>query len=146
MRFFCFPFLSSSVGKFGAVFASIPFPIFAALYCILFGLVGMPYNLNWDLIVIHFLLFIYLQLPSLVHQLQLEYHFFSSQTWTPWEILLSSGSHFSLEYLFLNFSINTGLFHDMALFILMLDGWVLLFPGHLYYALSNNVLLSCYMF
>lgn len=28
-------------GKFGAVFASIPFPVFAALYCILFGLVGM---------------------------------------------------------------------------------------------------------
>ncbi|KAF7815283.1 Nucleobase-ascorbate transporter 1 [Senna tora] len=29
----------STLGKFGAVFASIPFPIFAALYCILFGLV-----------------------------------------------------------------------------------------------------------
>lgn len=29
-----------SAGKFGAVFASIPFPIFAALYCVLFGLVG----------------------------------------------------------------------------------------------------------
>lgn len=28
------------VGKFGAVFASIPFPIYAALYCVLFGLVG----------------------------------------------------------------------------------------------------------
>ncbi|CAI0417505.1 unnamed protein product [Linum tenue] len=28
------------LGKFGAVFASIPFPIFAALYCVLFGLVG----------------------------------------------------------------------------------------------------------
>jgi hypothetical protein len=27
-------------GKFGAVFASIPFPIFAALYCILFGIVS----------------------------------------------------------------------------------------------------------
>ncbi|GFY85299.1 Xanthine/uracil permease family protein [Actinidia rufa] len=27
-------------GKFGAVFASIPFPIYAALYCVLFGLVG----------------------------------------------------------------------------------------------------------
>lgn len=27
-------------GKFGAVFASIPFPIFAALYCVLFGLIG----------------------------------------------------------------------------------------------------------
>ncbi|CAI0417507.1 unnamed protein product [Linum tenue] len=30
----------STLGKFGAVFASIPFPIFAALYCVLFGLVG----------------------------------------------------------------------------------------------------------
>lgn len=27
-------------GKFGAIFASIPFPIFAALYCLFFGLVG----------------------------------------------------------------------------------------------------------
>ncbi|KAL9255284.1 Nucleobase-ascorbate transporter 1-like protein, partial [Drosera capensis] len=31
----------SILGKFGAVFASIPFPIFAALYCLLFGIVGM---------------------------------------------------------------------------------------------------------
>ncbi|CAN1843461.1 Nucleobase-ascorbate transporter 1 [Linum perenne] len=30
----------STLGKFGAVFASIPFPIFAAMYCVLFGLVG----------------------------------------------------------------------------------------------------------
>lgn len=30
----------SILGKFGALFASIPFPIFAALYCVLFGLVG----------------------------------------------------------------------------------------------------------
>ncbi|CAN0914393.1 Nucleobase-ascorbate transporter 1 [Linum grandiflorum] len=30
----------SFAGKFGAVFASIPFPIFAAMYCVLFGLVG----------------------------------------------------------------------------------------------------------
>ncbi|KAJ4763165.1 Nucleobase ascorbate transporter [Rhynchospora pubera] len=29
----------SLLGKFGAVFASIPFPIFAALYCVLFGLI-----------------------------------------------------------------------------------------------------------
>lgn len=28
------------IGKFGALFASIPFPIFAAVYCILFGIVG----------------------------------------------------------------------------------------------------------
>ncbi|CAN6443713.1 unnamed protein product [Victoria cruziana] len=31
----------SILGKFGALFASIPFAIFAALYCVLFGLVGM---------------------------------------------------------------------------------------------------------
>ncbi|KAJ4975456.1 hypothetical protein NE237_000562 [Protea cynaroides] len=30
----------STLGKFGALFASIPFPIFAALYCVLFGLVA----------------------------------------------------------------------------------------------------------
>ncbi|KAK4279146.1 hypothetical protein QN277_016897 [Acacia crassicarpa] len=30
----------STLGKFGAVFASIPIPIFAALYCILFGIVS----------------------------------------------------------------------------------------------------------
>uniref|UniRef100_A0A7C9FKW4 Xanthine/uracil/vitamin C permease n=1 Tax=Opuntia streptacantha TaxID=393608 RepID=A0A7C9FKW4_OPUST len=30
----------SILGKFGAVFASIPFPIFAAVYCVLFGLVA----------------------------------------------------------------------------------------------------------
>ncbi|KAK4363237.1 hypothetical protein RND71_018478 [Anisodus tanguticus] len=30
----------SMLGKFGAVFASIPLPIYAALYCVLFGLVG----------------------------------------------------------------------------------------------------------
>eukprot|EP00252_Welwitschia_mirabilis_P005804 TRINITY_DN1639_c1_g1_i1.p1 TRINITY_DN1639_c1_g1~~TRINITY_DN1639_c1_g1_i1.p1 ORF type:complete len:230 (-),score=25.30 TRINITY_DN1639_c1_g1_i1:320-1009(-) len=30
----------SILGKFGALFASIPFPIFAGLYCVLFGLVG----------------------------------------------------------------------------------------------------------
>ncbi|KAF2292324.1 hypothetical protein GH714_019110 [Hevea brasiliensis] len=37
----------SILGKFGAVFASIPFPIFAALYCVLFGLVdlvGLQFN------------------------------------------------------------------------------------------------------
>ncbi|GAA0186243.1 transporter [Lithospermum erythrorhizon] len=35
-----FMILFSILGKFGAVFASIPFPIYAALYCVLFGLVG----------------------------------------------------------------------------------------------------------
>ncbi|XP_008456413.1 nucleobase-ascorbate transporter 1 isoform X2 [Cucumis melo] len=30
----------STLGKFGAVFASIPIPIFAAIYCVLFGLVA----------------------------------------------------------------------------------------------------------
>lgn len=31
---------SSFAGKFGAFFASIPLPIFAAIYCILYGIVG----------------------------------------------------------------------------------------------------------
>ncbi|GLJ17163.1 hypothetical protein SUGI_0297160 [Cryptomeria japonica] len=34
-----FMILFSILGKFGALFASIPFPIFAALYCVIFGLV-----------------------------------------------------------------------------------------------------------
>jgi hypothetical protein len=32
------------VGKFGAVFASIPAPIVAALYCLFFAYVGMYYQ------------------------------------------------------------------------------------------------------
>lgn len=32
--------LPSHLGKFGALFASIPFTIFAAVYCVLFGIVG----------------------------------------------------------------------------------------------------------
>ncbi|CAN6462524.1 unnamed protein product [Victoria cruziana] len=35
-----FMILFSILGKFGALFASIPFPIFAALYCLLFGLLA----------------------------------------------------------------------------------------------------------
>jgi xanthine/uracil permease len=38
----------SIFGKFGAVLASIPLPIFAALYCVLFAYVGM-YNLKTKL-------------------------------------------------------------------------------------------------
>ncbi|KAF2292322.1 hypothetical protein GH714_019087 [Hevea brasiliensis] len=39
----------SILGKFGAVFASIPFPIFAALYCVLFGLVVPQFfNEYWN--------------------------------------------------------------------------------------------------
>lgn len=34
------PFIYRIAGKFGALFASIPFTIFAAVYCVLFGLVG----------------------------------------------------------------------------------------------------------
>lgn len=33
-----------SAGKFGALFASIPFTIFAAVYCVLFGLVGQLHS------------------------------------------------------------------------------------------------------
>jgi len=35
-----------SSGKFGALFASIPFPMFAAVYCVLFGIVGEYHQLN----------------------------------------------------------------------------------------------------
>uniref|UniRef100_A0A7N0RIR0 Nucleobase-ascorbate transporter 1 n=1 Tax=Kalanchoe fedtschenkoi TaxID=63787 RepID=A0A7N0RIR0_KALFE len=62
----------SILGKFGAVFASIPFPIFAALYCILFGLVssvGISFlqftNMNCmrNLIIIGISLFLGLSIP-----------------------------------------------------------------------------------
>jgi nucleobase transporter 1/2 len=36
-------FESLYAGKFGAVFASIPAPIIAALYCLFFAYVGMYY-------------------------------------------------------------------------------------------------------
>jgi hypothetical protein len=36
-------------GKFGAFFASIPLPIFAAIYCILFGIVGKSECPPWVL-------------------------------------------------------------------------------------------------
>ncbi|CAL9756088.1 unnamed protein product [Musa acuminata subsp. burmannicoides] len=36
----CFMIFFSIMGKFGALFASIPFTIFAAVYCVLFGLVA----------------------------------------------------------------------------------------------------------
>jgi xanthine/uracil permease len=35
--------LNSCPGKFGAILASIPLPIVAALYCVLFAYVGMYY-------------------------------------------------------------------------------------------------------
>ncbi|KAH9797364.1 nucleobase-ascorbate transporter 2 [Citrus sinensis] len=38
----------SMLGKFGAFFASIPFTIFAAVYCVLFGLVGRFQDLHID--------------------------------------------------------------------------------------------------
>ncbi|XP_068485015.1 nucleobase-ascorbate transporter 1-like isoform X2 [Phaseolus vulgaris] len=71
----------SILGKFGAVFASIPFPIFAALYCILFGLVasiGISFlqftNLNSmrNLIIIGLTLFLGISVPQ-----------FFNQYWTP---------------------------------------------------------------
>ncbi|CAJ1971136.1 unnamed protein product [Sphenostylis stenocarpa] len=71
----------SILGKFGAVFASIPFPIFAALYCILFGLVasiGISFlqftNLNSmrNLIIIGLTLFLGISIPQ-----------FFNQYWTP---------------------------------------------------------------
>ncbi|RDX91444.1 Nucleobase-ascorbate transporter 1, partial [Mucuna pruriens] len=71
----------SILGKFGAVFASIPLPIFAALYCILFGLVasvGISFlqftNLNSmrNLIIIGLTLFLGISVPQ-----------FFNQYWTP---------------------------------------------------------------
>ncbi|KAL5125577.1 Nucleobase-ascorbate transporter 1 [Glycine soja] len=67
----------SILGKFGAVFASIPFPIFAALYCILFGLVasiGISFlqftNMNSmrNLIIIGLTLFLGISVPQFFNQ------------------------------------------------------------------------------
>ncbi|XP_022728483.1 nucleobase-ascorbate transporter 1-like isoform X2 [Durio zibethinus] len=64
-------------GKFGAVFASIPFPIFAALYCVLFGLVasvGLSFlqftNMNCmrNLIVTGLSLFLGISIPQFFNE------------------------------------------------------------------------------
>ncbi|KAK4777369.1 hypothetical protein SAY87_017556 [Trapa incisa] len=71
----------SILGKFGAVFASIPFPIFNALYCVLFGLVasvGLSFlqftNMNSmrNLIVTGLSLFLGISVPQ-----------FFNEYWTP---------------------------------------------------------------
>ncbi|KAL7142298.1 hypothetical protein ABFS83_08G114700 [Erythranthe nasuta] len=71
----------SILGKFGAVFASIPFPIYAALYCVLFGLVGSiglsflqftNMNSMRNLFIIGLSLFLGISIP----------HFFD-EYWTP---------------------------------------------------------------
>ncbi|KAM7498349.1 hypothetical protein LguiA_022763 [Lonicera macranthoides] len=71
----------SILGKFGAVFASIPFPIYAALYCVLFGLVGSVglsflqfTNMNSmrNLIITGLSLFLGISIPQ-----------FFNQHWTP---------------------------------------------------------------
>jgi len=51
-------------GKFGAVFASIPFPIFAALYCVLFGLVGMSLAISEFSFLLLFFSFLFLSLHN----------------------------------------------------------------------------------
>ncbi|XP_022771744.1 nucleobase-ascorbate transporter 1-like [Durio zibethinus] len=65
----------SILGKFGAVFASIPFPIFAALYCILFGLVvGLSFlqftNMNCmrNLIITGLSLFLGISIPQFFNE------------------------------------------------------------------------------
>ncbi|TYJ09836.1 hypothetical protein E1A91_A11G166800v1 [Gossypium mustelinum] len=67
----------SILGKFGAVFASIPFPIFAALYCVLFGLVasvGLSFlqftNMNCmrNLIIIGLSLFLGISIPQFFNE------------------------------------------------------------------------------
>lgn len=118
-------FFFRHAGKFVAVFASIPFPIFAALYCILFGLVGMSFIILSEISLPYaFVLLFTIYFSLFIHQLRLKYHFSSLQTWTLWEILLSLGLHCSLEYLFVNFSISARLLRDLDLFILTPDGWV----------------------
>ncbi|XP_014517779.1 nucleobase-ascorbate transporter 1 [Vigna radiata var. radiata] len=67
----------STLGKFGAVFASIPFPIFAAIYCVVFGLVaavGISFlqftNMNSmrNLIITGLTLFLGLSVPHFFNQ------------------------------------------------------------------------------
>ncbi|KAL4620040.1 hypothetical protein ACB092_06G125400 [Castanea dentata] len=65
----------STLGKFGAVFASIPFPIFAALYCVLFGLVvGLSFlqftNMNSmrNLIITGLSLFLGISIPQFFNE------------------------------------------------------------------------------
>ncbi|XP_022985935.1 nucleobase-ascorbate transporter 1-like [Cucurbita maxima] len=67
----------STLGKFGAVFASIPIPIFAALYCVLFGLVasvGLSFlqftNMNSmrNLIITGLSLFLGLSIPQFFNE------------------------------------------------------------------------------
>ncbi|QCD78714.1 solute carrier family 23 [Vigna unguiculata] len=67
----------STLGKFGAVFASIPFPIFAAIYCVVFGLVaavGISFlqftNMNSmrNLIITGLTLFLGISVPQFFNQ------------------------------------------------------------------------------
>ncbi|GMG98712.1 hypothetical protein Nepgr_000552 [Nepenthes gracilis] len=69
----------SILGKFGAVFASIPFPIFAALYCVLFSLVasvGLSFlqftNMNSmrNLFITGLSLFLGISIPQFFHDYQ----------------------------------------------------------------------------
>ncbi|XP_071716996.1 nucleobase-ascorbate transporter 1 [Rutidosis leptorrhynchoides] len=73
----------SMLGKFGAVFASIPFPIYAALYCILFGLVGAVglsllqfTNMNSmrNLIIIGLSIFLGISIPQYFNEYATRYH------------------------------------------------------------------------
>lgn len=89
-------------GKFGAFFASIPLPIFAAIYCVLYGLVGECSNKNNNLIYLTFKL--YITSKFLFHQLLLESHLYNSQTIIPWEISTFWDHLFSLEYQYHNIS------------------------------------------
>ncbi|GJY45400.1 nucleobase-ascorbate transporter 1 [Tanacetum coccineum] len=73
----------SILGKFGAVFASIPFPIYAAVYCVLFGLVGAVglsflqfTNMNSmrNLIIIGLSLFLGISIPQYFDEYQTIHH------------------------------------------------------------------------
>ncbi|KAK9084759.1 hypothetical protein Sjap_025170 [Stephania japonica] len=83
----------SILGKFGALFAAIPFPIFAALYCILFGLVaavGLSFlqftNMNSmrNLIITGLSLFLGISVPQYFNDFWLNSHHGPVHTHSGW--------------------------------------------------------------
>ncbi|XP_068668877.1 nucleobase-ascorbate transporter 1-like isoform X2 [Aristolochia californica] len=83
----------SILGKFGALFASIPFPIFAALYCVLFGLVasvGLSFlqftNMNSmrNLFITGLSLFLGISVPQFFNEFQSSSHHGPVHTHAGW--------------------------------------------------------------
>lgn len=87
-------------GKFGAFFASIPLPIFAAIYCVLYGIVGEYYCLSCmcALLVSGFkeIMFCY------IVQRLLGFHSFNLRTTIPCGTFTYWASLCSLEYQYHN--------------------------------------------